>query len=130
MHQSDMSTYNEVLQKCLELGCPGFLNEPVNPGQLLLTLGHVLRQNALVQQAYDATIVKEEGKAYPRFDLANVEAKMIPGLFTKLSIYEKTKELERERRAEEYKLNHVADDQRLQNRLTIDDENRRPVLYR
>lgn len=91
------ASHHDVLSKCLDFGCPGFLNEPVTPGQLLLTLGHILRHYKAVQEAYDSTIVKEEGKAYPMFDLANVGTKMIPGLFTRLSSPDKKKELDRER---------------------------------
>ena len=55
-------------------------------GQLILTAGLILKQYEMIQLAYKGAIVKEEGKSYPRFDLAGVDLRHVQGLERKFRL--------------------------------------------
>ena len=122
----------DTLQKCLDLGSPGFLFDPPSMGQLILTSGLILKQYEMIHEAYRSTIVKEEGKAYPKFELAAVSSTSIPGLHNNLNMMAGLEEGDDEDADEkhEVELTHVSEDQRFERRGPISDEGKRPVLHR
>ncbi|GMH68661.1 hypothetical protein TL16_g04982 [Triparma laevis f. inornata] len=120
-----------TLQSCLHLGSPGFLPEPTPTGQLLLTVGLILKQYAMIQLAYKGAVVKEEGKSYPRFELKGVDLRHVQGLERKLRLSGvREDEEEDEREVEIEGLGHVSEEQRYENRGPISSPSKRLTLHR
>ncbi|GMH90005.1 hypothetical protein TrVE_jg7067 [Triparma verrucosa] len=128
------ASLHATLQSCLDLGSPGFLPEPAPMGQLILTAGLILKQYEMIQLAYKGAIVKEEGKSYPRFDLAGVDLRHVQGLERKFRLSGVGEvdedDLEDAEGAEIAGLGHVSEDQRYENRGAISSPEKRLALHR
>jgi len=111
-YKSDDSTHEEVLKRCLTIGAVGYLNEPVHMGQLVLTVGMIMKQFSMIHKLYRSMqrdgVGLNDVKNYPKFELAKIQ-KFVPGLRNEIP--------------HEVELS-------LADTLPISDLSRRPNLYR
>ncbi len=112
----------DVLRECVALGCIGYLTEPIHMGQLILTLGQVLKRTEAAREA-GSGIGREETKRYPIIRLVGLGMTLGGNLATGSTQKPENDVVE---------LCHVAKDQNVTmgGRNPITDEGSRPKLMR